>query len=105
MALNTEITIKQELRPCMVRGEKALFHCWEQSNRYGIKELFGIIEREDGTMQKVNPCEIRFVDFKLGAAEHDGEFHGADTYNGTKKQEQAGAGWKAAMLNTFLGGK
>lgn len=51
------IEIKQSLRPCIVNGQKALFHCWE-NNSY----TFGIIEREDGTVHECYPDEIRFVD-------------------------------------------
>lgn len=77
MAL-ADITIKQNLRPCLVNDKKALFHCWhEYSNVIDpspligghsggqLKILFGIIEDETGQIYKVNPTEIRFIDNKI----------------------------------------
>lgn len=53
--MNIEINYK--LRPCIVNGQKALFHCWEN-----LSHTVGIIEREDGTIHECYPDEIRFVD-------------------------------------------
>lgn len=77
MGLNREITIKQELRPCMVNGQKALFHCWEHKKQVippstmrgghsggEIAVTLGIIEREDGTIHEAYAYEIRFIDMK-----------------------------------------
>ena len=63
------------LRPCMVGHQRALFHCWEQRSKVippspmvgghsgGVVSLkLGIIEREDGTIHKAHPEEIRFID-------------------------------------------
>ena len=69
------------LRPCMVairkggKEEKALFHCWEQWSDVvaasilkgghpggQISEIYGIVELEDGTVKKVYPQLIRFID-------------------------------------------
>lgn len=80
MKLTNEIILKKELRPCIVNGQKALFHGWEQKAdvippslmRGGhsggeIKLALGIIEREDGTIHKAYPEEIRFIDGKVEA--------------------------------------
>lgn len=75
------IDIKLPLRPCMVaickggKEKKALFHCWSQwSDVVGesilkgghkggqISETYGIVEFEDGTVQRVYPNLIRFLD-------------------------------------------
>lgn len=66
--INREIIIKTELRPCIVAGQKALFHCWEHGGKRmhsGISNItLGIIEREDGTIHKAYPEEIIFIDMK-----------------------------------------
>ena len=68
--------IEPKLRPCMVKGErKALFHMWsnfsnviEPSPLKGghpggtIAGTLGIVEYEDGTVDKVEPYDICFVD-------------------------------------------
>lgn len=77
-SLDSRITIHRELRPCIVNGQKALFHQWEDVSeivppspmRGGhqggtLREVFGIIEREDGTVCECYPYEIRFVDGKI----------------------------------------
>lgn len=76
--MNNEITMKYELRPCIVEGRKALFHSWQRSVDYipplkdkhlgGTTEyIIGIIELENGTIQQVSPDEIRFIDNKVKA--------------------------------------
>lgn len=62
--------IKQELRPCLVNGKKALFHIWEQRQETllsgaEIKTVFGIIEDEKGQVVRVNPTSIQFLDNKI----------------------------------------
>ena len=62
-------------RPCLVDGKKAMFHCWSNiSNLVSPSALFGgdvggtvsktlgIVEFEDGTVTRVLPESIRFVD-------------------------------------------
>lgn len=39
----------------MAQKKKALFHCWQHSETYGIVEL------EDGTIKEVSPQLIRFL--------------------------------------------
>lgn len=81
MKLTNEITLKKELRPCIVKGMKALFHGWDQICRIvspqpmtpymrphrGGEERYtlGVIELEDGTIHKEYPEEIRFVDMAV----------------------------------------
>lgn len=63
--INSEITIKQELRPCILFGkEKALFHCWEQQTNAAHSRVNGLVELEGGHMMMVNPVNIRFIDNK-----------------------------------------
>lgn len=79
MASLSDITVKPELRPCIVNGKiKALFHRWQEETdviapsvlRGGhsggeIKILYGIIEDETGQVAKVNPTVIKFTDDKI----------------------------------------
>jgi hypothetical protein len=65
-----------ELRPCIVEEDKkALFHCWSNTSKVVppsmmigghiggvIADTFGIVEFEDGTVKKVYPPHIRFLD-------------------------------------------
>lgn len=74
MAYGT-IKIEFNLRPCIVCQKRALFHCWEQRGEVvppspmvgghsggAVSQILGIIEREDGTIHKAYPEEIRFID-------------------------------------------
>ena len=75
---NTTITVKTELRVCIVNGQKALFHRWDQRSeivepslmRGGhqcvVVQVVGIIELEDGTIHEAYPWKIRFLDGKVG---------------------------------------
>ena len=78
MAMITGVTVNQGLRPCLVNGKKALFHCWyEYSNVLDaspligghsggqLKILYGVIEDENGQIATVNPTAIRFIDNKI----------------------------------------
>ena len=77
MAL-ADITIKQNLRPCLVNDKKALFHGWHEFSDVldpsplmlghsggQVKMLFGIIEDENGQIVTVKPNSIRFIDNKI----------------------------------------
>lgn len=72
-----KVTIEQERRPCIVNGQRAMFHRWadsarpvtprgieedETSERYQLHSVHGIVEFEGGTVQRVWPSEIRFID-------------------------------------------
>lgn len=77
MAKN-EIFVKAELRPCIVKERKALFHKWSENSHIVqpsimvgghsggvIKTTVGIIEYENGVVTECYPYEIKFVDNKL----------------------------------------
>ena len=62
------------MRPCVVNGKKALFHCWghkayvvDASPMRGghpggqIAATVAIVEYEDGTVHEAYPHEVRFV--------------------------------------------
>ena len=72
--LNSNITIKQDLRLCKVHGQLAYFHTWEQwydvigesALRGGhpsgqIGQVYGIVEFQDG-VRRVDPVKIEFCD-------------------------------------------
>lgn len=75
---NEKMTIRSgEYRPCLVKGRRALFHRWTDSARpvrpWGMEEdekalrfqvwsVHGIVEYEDGTVARVWPSDIQFVD-------------------------------------------
>ena len=64
-----------EYRPCIVDGEKALFHRWlnfayvvDASLMIGghpggqVADTFGLVEMKNGAVRKVAPTSIRFLD-------------------------------------------
>lgn len=60
---NTYIISNQlSLRPCLVNGQKALFHKWvhDSSN----DNLYGLVEMENGNVHIIDPVYIRFLDTK-----------------------------------------
>ena len=57
--------IKQELRPCYIKGRKALFHKWSINYINHTSVEVGIIEYDNGVVTECYPHEIRFVDRKL----------------------------------------
>lgn len=65
------------LRPCLVNGRRAMFHCWsimaravppkgmteeETDERFQYTTTRALVEFEDGTMGRPWPSEIRFID-------------------------------------------
>lgn len=75
-SLSNEIIIKKELRPCAVKGKKALFHEWshvstikvamlKESVSGVVSDTYGIVEYENGVVERVNPAEICFYDNKI----------------------------------------
>lgn len=70
------ITVKPDLRPCIVKGkEKAFFHRWEQYSEIippsmlkgghsggVVSGVMGIVELQGGGVNKYFPEEIQFVD-------------------------------------------
>ena len=75
-----------EYRPCLVGCTKALFHRWIDADtaiieRCGrgsstkmstIRTFYGLVEYEDGTIHKVNPEQIVFMDSNLKFKENEG---------------------------------
>ena len=63
---NSNITISQEYRPCMVKEKRALFQGWVHTkNLLGQEFEVGIVEYEDGKVEEVTPNNIKFCDDKL----------------------------------------
>lgn len=75
---NSTITISHELRPCYADGKKAFFHKFVEHSRIVepspmigghnggvIKYTLAIVEYENGNVDFVDPCKIRFVDEKI----------------------------------------
>lgn len=75
--IGTRVTITAERRQCLVNGRRAFFHRWADSarpvvprgmeeidaeTRYQCWNVHGIVEYEDGTVQRVWPSEIQFID-------------------------------------------
>lgn len=76
-SLSSVISVQKELRPCMVKKRKALFHRWSDKSEIvspspmigghsgGVIRLtVGIVEYEDGVVTECYPYEIRFLDSK-----------------------------------------
>ncbi|MCI8641012.1 MAG: hypothetical protein HFJ59_03975 [Clostridia bacterium] len=64
---NINIRIElNEYRPCIVNEKKALFHRWVYTKNL-LKEEFevGIVEYENGQIEKITPNKIRFTDNKI----------------------------------------
>jgi hypothetical protein len=73
-----EINIKETLRPCIVKGRKALFHRWSDKgsiippspmigghNGGTFTVPIAIIEYDDGAVVECFPSEVKFVDSKI----------------------------------------
>lgn len=71
------ITEPDRQRPCLARGRRAIFHRWvnsahpllprgvepgENARYYQYKRTEGLIEYEDGTVARVFPSDIQFID-------------------------------------------
>lgn len=78
--MTIEVNIQYRYRPCIYisENEKCLFHVWEHFSepiaptpfRGGhqggqVSRLLGVIERPNGTLVRVLPKEIQFVDNEL----------------------------------------
>lgn len=66
-----------EIRPCIINGRRAIFHRWinsahpvpprgseinEKTRYYQFRRTEALVEYEDGTVDRVYPTEIKFVD-------------------------------------------
>lgn len=83
IAPTPRVIISQEIeyRPCYVNGRRALFHRWvntanpvlpkgvspddERARFFQHRSTAGLVEYEDGTLERVWPQEIRFADHGL----------------------------------------
>ena len=82
-----EMVVK--LRPCLVKGKKHLFHCWdhrawtvgESALRGGhaggqCSMVLAVVEDEYGQVHEVNPRDVRFLDDQIKEYEFGGEMNG-----------------------------
>ena len=66
MASLSDIEIKPELRPCLVKDKKALFHKWGHTkNLLGQEFDVAIVEYEDGLVEEVTPNNLKFCDNRI----------------------------------------
>lgn len=67
--------VRDETRPCIVNGMRAIFHKWYESSELinesplrgghpggAIKGIHAIVEYENGAVECVHPRRVRFVD-------------------------------------------
>lgn len=82
-----EMVVK--LRPCLVKGKKHLFHCWdhrawtvgESALRGGhaggqCSMVLAVVEDEYGQVHEVYPRDVRFLDDKIKEYSFGGEMDG-----------------------------
>lgn len=71
------ITDQDPHRPCLVRGRRAIFHRWvnsahpalprgeqitENNRYYQFRRTEALVEYEDGTVARVYPSDVQFID-------------------------------------------
>lgn len=65
------MALTDDLRPCVVNGSRALFHGWAELEKPNIedgkqvgrwKNTVAMIEYQNGAVEPVNPCKVRFLD-------------------------------------------
>ena len=82
-----EMVVK--LRPCLVKGKRHLFHCWdhrawtvgESALRGGhaggqCSMVLAVVEDEYGQVHEVYPRDVRFLDDQIKEYEFGGEMDG-----------------------------
>lgn len=82
-----EMVVK--LRPCLVKGKKHLFHCWdhrawtvgESALRGGhaggqCSMVLAVVEDEYGQVHEVYPRDVRFLDDQIKEYSFGGEING-----------------------------
>lgn len=82
-----EMVVK--LRPCLVKGKKHLFHCWdhrawtvgESALRGGhaggqCSMVLAVVEDKYGQVHEVYPRDVRFLDDQIKEYEFGGEMNG-----------------------------
>ena len=69
-----------DIRPCVVNGGQALFHCWAEVEKPNIedgkqvgrwKNVVAVIEFRSGEVKAVRPNEVRFLDGDKQFAKYD----------------------------------
>lgn len=66
--MDNDILIKPQLRPCLVKGQKAFFHKWVTvAENIGaldkwFPETYALVEFESGKCEPVSMFDIRFLD-------------------------------------------
>lgn len=78
-----------KLRPCLVKGKKHLFHCWdhrawtvgESALRGGpaggqCSMVLAVVEDEYGQVHEVYPRDVRFLDDRIKEYDFGGEMDG-----------------------------
>lgn len=78
-----------ELRPCLIKGKKHLFHCWdhrawtvgESALRGGpaggqCSMVLAVVEDEYGQVHEVYPRDVRFLDDRIKEYDFGGEMDG-----------------------------
>lgn len=90
-----KLTIREELRPCLVFGldpagkrydkrlnKKAMFHRWIEMNdinSFAGKTIKALVEYEDGTLSLVNYSLVKFSD-----PQHKEYYFGEEAENGNR---------------------
>lgn len=86
-----EMVVK--LRPCLVKGKRHLFHCWDhrawtvgESALRGVPSggqcslVLAVVEDEYGQVHEVYPRDVRFLDDQIKEYEFGGEMDGSSKY-------------------------
>lgn len=81
------MVIEFNTREVLVNGKQGYFHTWEHFSEplkdskivWGapcrtISKIFGIVEFKDGTVERVEPTSIKFIDIEELKDEYKGEY-------------------------------
>ncbi len=73
------ITLKHDLRPCLVDGRfKAMWHTWAQRSYLGhngeMAVTVAVVEYENGGVDYVLPTRLQFLDTECKMCEMEGAF-------------------------------
>ena len=95
------VSQETEYRPCYVHGCRALFHRWintanpilpkgvdpsdEKARYFQHRSTTGLVEYADGTMGRVWPQEIRFIDSAQRFKEYDWDQGKQEAANGAER--------------------
>ena len=72
-SISPTITIRHETRPCRYSAKNAIWHAWGNwGNICGEGSgTYALVEFEDGTVKRVNPEKVRFLDSRRMFEEFD----------------------------------